>query len=296
MKQKVLAVVGPTASGKTSLAITMAEEFNGEVISADSRQVYKGLDEGTAKVTQAEMQGVPHHLISICDIDTTYTATDFARDAAEAIEDISARGKLPIIAGGTFFYLDQLRGGFAAAPVAPNPTLRNELETLSTEALLLELESKDPRRAADIDPHNRRRLIRSLEIVAALGAVPPPTKSDSLYDFLIIGLERGKEELRSRFAVRAKEWLRGPFETEVRHLLDSGVSRERLHEIGFEYQLMLEYIDGTLTDDAFIQKCIEKNWQYAKRQMTWLKKDLAIQWIEATKFDITPNILQKFLK
>jgi len=283
MKPKVIAVVGPTASGKTNLAVKIARKYNGEIISCDSRQVYRGLDEGTAKITAAEMNGITHHLLDICDIDTVYTATDFKRDATIAVADSTTRGKLPIVTGGTFFYLDQLRGTASSAPVPPNQKLRQILEEKLTTELYTELKAKDPTRAASIDPHNKRRLVRSLEIIAAIGNVPETQrkKIDSPYDFLVIGITTEKDVLRERFKARAEVWLTGPFQAEVETLLANGTTRARLQEIGFEYRIMLDYIDRKLTDEAFIQTNIEKNWQYAKQQKTWLKRDENIVWEEA---------------
>lgn len=279
-KPKVLAVVGPTASGKTSLAIDLAKAFQGEVISADSRQVYRGLDIGTAKVTSDEMQSIPHHLIDIVDIDTIYTGQDFADDATDVISSITKQKKLPIIAGGTFFYLELLRGTMQAAPVPPNHTLRKELETKSTSELHELLTVAAPVRAARIDQHNRRRLIRALEISETLGDVPEPRKgTNTPFDMFIVALEVDKEILRERFRARAETWLQNGFREEVQDILVQGVSRARLAEIGFEYTLMLSHIDGELSKDEFIQRFIEKNWQYAKKQLTWLKRDSSIHWI-----------------
>lgn len=277
-KLKVVAIVGPTASGKTSLSITIAQAFAGEVISADSRQIYIGMDIGTAKVTMEEMQGVPHHLIDLLHPNQIYTATNFKRDAADAITAITARGHLPIIAGGSFFYLDMLLGRMRPAPVAPNPALRKQLETLSTETLFAQLKVKDAVRAKKIDEHNRRRLIRSLEIIETLGHVPEVTTDESPYDVLTIGVTAEKETLRNNYEKRIIKWLNVGFIDEVDTLLSDGVSKERLAEMGFEYSLALLFKDGTYSEADFIQKFIEKNWQYAKRQMTWLKRDDTIEW------------------
>lgn len=278
-KPKVIVVVGPTASGKTSLAINIAKQFHGEVISADSRQVYRGLDIGTAKISQPEMQGIRHHLIDIVDVDTVYTATDFKRDASALIEEVTVRGHLPIIAGGTFFYIDTLLGRIAPPAVSPNPTLRTALEKLTTTELHQQLEKKDPRRAAEIDPQNRRRLIRALEIVDTLGAVPAPQPNRRPYDVLTLGIATDSTELRKRLRARAETWLEIGFIEEVQLLLEAGVKRERLAEIGFEYLIGLDYLDGKLTKEKFVEVFEQKNWQYAKRQMTWLKRDQTIHWV-----------------
>ena len=277
-KPKVLAVVGPTASGKTALSIELAKKYDGEVISADSRQVYRGLDIGTGKVTAAEMDGVPHHLLDVADPRETYTAADWQCDATAAIEDILNRGRRPIIAGGTFFWLDLLRGKAGTAPVEPDETLRETLEQQSTEELFAELQTKDPARAATIDPSNRRRLIRALEIVEALGSVPASTSTESPYDWLVIGMDVPKETLQQNFSERIDSWLRAGFQAEVERLLADGVPRERFQELGFEYTLMLDYIDQTISLTELKEKFVQKNWQYAKRQLTWLKRDEEIEW------------------
>lgn len=294
-KPKIIVVVGPTASGKSTLAVELAKRFNGEVISADSRQVYKGLDIGTAKVTEEETAGVPHHLIDVVDIYTTYTVTDFKADASVAITRILNRDKLPIIAGGTFFYLDALLGKSAISEVPPNEELRMELEKKDKKHLYHALEKLDPRRAAEIDPDNKRRLIRALEIIAAIGAVPKKETTVSPYDVLTIGIKVDKDALRERFRRRAEDWLSNGFKEEVEKLLIDGVTRERLQEIGFEYMLMLEFIDGRLDNDSFIQKFIEKNWQYAKRQLSWLKRDPEIIWFKQIETDKIFAAVQYFL-
>ncbi len=203
-KPKLLVILGPTASGKTSLAIELAKRFAGEVISADSRQVYRALDIGTEKISAEEMDGVRHHLIDVADIGTVYSAADFKRDATEAISEIKSRSHLPIIAGGTFFYVDVLLERSQTADVEPNEELRNYLNDFNAEALYRQLEAIDPTRASTIDKHNKRRLIRALEIIAEKGSVPNATESTCPYDVLILGIERSREELRARIRARAE--------------------------------------------------------------------------------------------
>lgn len=277
-KPKILVIVGPTASGKSGLAVELAKLFNGEVISADSRQVYRGLDIGTAKITKAEMANVPHHLIDIADPNDVYTAADFARDAKAAVSDINHRGKLPIVAGGTFFYVDALLGRVNFPEVEPNPELRAKLDEKSAAELFRELEQKDPRRAIDIDKNNKRRLVRALEITHSFEYVPRAKILPSPYSYLTLGLLTEKEDLREKFAKRASDWLSRSFLDEIARLLAESVNRERLQEIGFEYRLGLELMDGAVNEAEFVQKFIEKNWQYAKRQLTWLKRYDDIKW------------------
>jgi tRNA dimethylallyltransferase len=294
-KPKVLVIVGATASGKTSLSLTLAKEFSGEVISADSRQVYKEFDIGTGKITANEMKGIPHHVIDMIPPMEVYTASDFQYDASLAIDDITSREKLPIIAGGTFFYVDTLLGRITTPEVPPNPKLRAKLEIMNTQELFNELRERDPKRAQTIDPNNGRRLVRALEIVAALGKVPTiPTEEH--YDVLTIGIKREKEELRKRFRKRAQQWLEIGFMKEIETLLANGVTRDRLKEIGFEYTLALELYDGDINEETFLQKFVEKNWQYAKKQIGWLKKDESIVWMESDELEQVKCEVRGFLE
>jgi tRNA dimethylallyltransferase len=294
-KPKVIAIVGPTASGKTGLSIDIARRFAGEVISADSRQVYRGLDIGSGKVTSAEMQGIPHHLIDIVAIDSVYTAQDFKRDATAAADEIISRFHLPVFAGGTFFYLDQLRGTAGSAPVAPNDKLRTALELRSTEELFDELMLKDPERAGAIDPHNRRRLIRALEIIETLGHVPNVTTTNSKYNWLTIGLEWPKEALHTRIHERLLTRLQQGMVEEVKGLLDSGVDKERLDSFGLEYRYITHHLEGTLQYDEMVETLETKIRQFAKRQLTWLKRDSTIEWFSLTDTDAIFNRVEQFL-
>lgn len=294
-KEKIIVIVGPTASGKSGLAIELAKKYNGEIISADSRQVYRGLDIGTAKVTKEEMDGVPHHLIDIAEVSDTYTVARFVEDAQRTIKDIRARGNLPIVVGGTFFYVDALLGKIAAPKVPPDQELRAALEALTAKELYAMLLQKDPRRAETIDRQNKRRLVRALEIVDALGAVPDLQKKEQIYDALTLGLQIEKNDLRDRMEKRARSWLMHGFIDETRALLASGISRKRLHEMGFEYQLCMDLIDQKINEETFVQSFIEKNWQYAKRQLTWLKRDSSIRWIYRSEKAEIDLLISQFL-
>lgn len=295
-KPKVIAIVGPTASGKTTLSIEIAKAYNGEVVSADSRQVYRGLDIGTGKVTTQEMEGVPHHLLDVADLTTTYTVTDFVRDATAAVTNIHHRSHLPVIAGGTFFYLDVLRGKQTPAPVPPNPQLRARLELLPPAELFAQLQAVAPDRAATIDPHNPRRLVRALEIHEALGSIPPPppTTPISPYDWLVIGLEVPSTELRSNFRARANEWLAAGLLDEVKTLQQT-ISPTRIQECGFEYQLAAALLAEQIDRDEFITQFEQKNWQYAKRQLTWLLRDHTIEWYSPQNRECILERVKKFL-
>lgn len=290
-----MAIVGPTASGKTSLAIDIAKHFNGEVISADSRQVYRGLDIGTGKVRDLEMAGVPHHLLDVADPVQVYTAANFELDAKRTIEDVLKRHHLPIVAGGSTFYFDLLRDRTQSAPVPPNWVLRTKLSKFSLEELFMKIQDRDPRAACVIDRKNRRRLERALEIVDALGAVPTPSETASQYDWFIIGIKVTKEQLLKNYSKRLDQWLAAGFKAEVEKLLKSGLTQSRLQELGFEYTLMLQYMEGLMSLTEFKARFVQKNWQYAKRQMTWLNKDKDIVWVNLENRENIFRLITTFL-
>jgi tRNA dimethylallyltransferase len=278
-KPKIIAIVGPTASGKTSLSIEIAKQFNGEVISADSRQVYTGMDLGTGKVTEEEMAGIPHHLLDVAQPMEIYTGIDFKRDATIALNKIMKNEHLPIIAGGTFFYLELLRGNMQAAPVEPNPAFRQTLEQYSNAELLDKLREKDARRADSIDPDNRRRLERSLEIIHTLGAVPEVKPVESEYDWLLLGVDIPKETLHKNINTRLEQRLEQGMIEEVQHLLDNGITPQRLDDLGLEYRYILKYIQQEISYPEMCELIETKSRQFAKRQLTWLKRYPEIHWV-----------------
>lgn len=294
MKPKIVVIVGPTASGKTSLAIEIAKKFNGEVISADSRQVYRGLDIGSAKVTKEEMQGIPHHLLDVCEPNITYTAADFKRDAEQALEDILKRGKLPIICGGTFFYIDTLLGKVTIPEVPPDETLRAKLENKNETELFSILKALDPDRAFSIEKANKRRLIRAIEVAEVLGKVPPIMVAESPYEVLTIGLmvdmEKHGEVIRERLVERFDSGMIA----EVEHLLSTGLTHERLEKFGLEYRYISRYLQGKQNYEEILNELTIKSRQFAKRQMTWLKRDKSIKWFDRNDEEIFDTV-QVFL-
>ncbi len=294
-KPKVIAILGPTASGKSALGVSLGQAFSGEVISADSRQVYRELDIGTAKITSKEMAGIPHHLIDIIDPTKQYSAYQFQSDATKCITEIQARNNVPIIVGGTFFYVDLLRGqrGTAAAPA--DPVLRATLEQKTLPELQAELVALDPDTYASIDTKNPRRLIRAIEVIRTIGQLPPPAIIETPYDWLVIGLSVNKETLRARYRTRATSWLQTGFLEEINQLLAAGVTTARLQEIGFEYTLGLSLLKQEITEIEFIDRFEQKNWQYAKRQLTWLKRDQEIHWCKPEEIDHITKIVTAFL-
>jgi len=278
--QKVVIIVGTNASGKSSLAVTLAKKYNGEVISADSRQVYKGLDIATGKITPEEMQGIPHHLLDVADVHTRYSAADFVCDAQAAIADITSRGKLPIIAGGTSFYIDALINN-TLPQVPPNDDLRAKLEKYEVHDLFKKLQAVDPRRAHDLQNKNehtlKRRVIRAIE-VARIGsnktASPTPR-----YDALWLGIWWDKEELGARIEKRTDERLANGMIGEAKRLVESGVSYDRLLELGLEYKHLADYLRDSITLSELRERIIISDRQYAKRQRTWFKRNKDIHWL-----------------
>lgn len=269
-KTHIVAVIGPTASGKSGAAIEIALKRNGEVVSVDSRQVYRTLDIGTEKISIEEMRGVPHHLIDIRDPQETYSAGDFVSDATCLIEEISTRGKLPILAGGTHFYFDALLNGLPEEAPA-NPVLRAVLEKHSAEELFVQLQMKDARRAAAIDPKNKRRLVRALELFDYYGAVPEREVRESPYDVEWVVIDPPKDVLRGRIDLRLRQTLERGLVEEVR-CVRKLVGDDRLNELGLEYRIIGEYLRGE-RDEAFLFPALSaKLWQYARHQKSWLWK------------------------
>ena len=240
-KKRLLIVVGPTASGKSALAVELAQKYNGEIISADSRQVYRGLDIGTGKIAQEEMGGIPHHLLDVESSKKVFTAQHFISDAKRSIDEITGKGKLPILCGGTGFYIDALVGRVPIVPVEPNPALRKELEQMTMGELFSLLGQLDPKRAYGIDKFNSRRLIRSIEIAKALGR-NPKTRERRIYDALWIGIRPSADVLRERINKRLRERLdRGMIE-EAKKLNRSGLSYKRMDALGLEYRSLARYL------------------------------------------------------
>lgn len=266
----IICVAGPTASGKSRRAVELAKQRDGEVISVDSRQVYRMLDIGTEKTTKEEMDGIPHHLIDIIDPKDTYSAGDFVRDASRLIEEIRARGKQPILAGGTYFYFDALLYGLPAE-IPANPVLREDLEKRSAKSLMEELWERDPRRAERVDPKNKRRLVRALEIVEAHGHVPVREPCDSRYPVEWIVLNPERDELRERIHARLARALENGLIEEAERVR-AYVGDARLNELGLEYRIVGEYLREERTLESLLPSLSTKVWHYARHQKSWLRR------------------------
>jgi tRNA dimethylallyltransferase len=278
--KKVLVIVGPTASGKSDLAVRLAKKFNGEIISADSRQVYKGLNVGTGKITKKEMLGIPHHLLDVVDPRSQFTASDFVSKANEAMKLIQAKKSLPIVVGGTGFYIDALAGGVVLPNVPANKKLREKLSRKTNVELFKLLKKKDPKRAATIDFNNKVRLIRALEIVEALGKVPHP-KVIATKNFIYLGLK--PDDLEKRIKARLLKRLEGMI-GEARNLRKKGLSYKRMHELGLEYRFLAMYLQGKISKQDLVEKLNTAIRQYARRQMTWFKRNKKIKWFKPEDF------------
>jgi tRNA dimethylallyltransferase len=293
---RIIVVLGPTATGKSDLAVNLALAFNGEVISADSRQVYKGMDIGSGKITKAEMRGVPHHLLDVADPrKRTYNADDFRRDGSAAIADILSRGRLPIIAGGTGFYIDALVSGEVFPEVPPDQKLRDRLAKKSAAALMAEIKRLDPRRAKALDPLNKVRIIRAIEIARVLGSVPK-VKSRRLYDPLYIGLNLPVEKLRERIHLRLMNRMKGgKMVREVAKLRANGMTWKRLFALGLEYRYVSLYLRGKLEKAEMLAELEREICQYARRQMQWFRRNAGIRWFETGEDEEVIQAAKEFL-
>ncbi len=311
-------ILGPTASGKSKLAVELAKQYNGEIISADSRQVYRGLDIGSGKVPRDNLKikdqrsklqskiknngegyfhgGIKHHLLDVASPKWTFTVTQYQKLARAAINKILKKGKTPIIVGGTGFYIDAVLHGWELPAVKPNLILRKKLEKLSPEKLFAELKRRDPRRARTIDRHNKRRLIRALEIITATKNPVPPLAERNSYSNVLenIGVRTGKnilkigirlpdEELKKRIHNRLLGWLREGLLGEIKKLRAEGVSWKRLDGFGLEYRQASRYLRHLITKTEMIEKSETEIRRYAKRQMTWWKRDKEIAWLKNEK-------------
>lgn len=297
MKQKILVVLGPTATGKSSLAVKLAQAFDGEVISADSRQIYRGLDIGTGKITREEMAGIPHHLLDVADPSVRFTVVDWKSFAEQSIVEIAARGKLPIVAGGTGFYISALMDQLEFPDVDIDPDEQRALEARPKEELAKELTGLDPRRAAEIDPHNRRRLARAVLVARELGHVPQlKAAKQAAYDPYFVGLSVTDAELKDRIRQRLSARIDAGMTEEAEKLHANGLSFERMDELGLEYRYLAQYLQNQITKGQMIEILGAKIWQYARRQKTWFRRDKRIHWYESDRLEMIEADVRQFLE
>ena len=296
-KEKIIVILGPTASGKSDLAVEIAKKFNGEVISADSRQVYKGLNIGSGKITKKEMRGITHYLLDIISPKRTFTVSRYQKLGQKAIKIILKKNKIPIICGGTGLYIDSLIYNRQFPEVPPQPKLRKKLEKISTEKLFEKLVKIDPNRAKNIDKHNRRRLIRALEIVITTKKPIPQIigsiDRNAQFNTLIIGIKKSQTELKKAIIKRLYKRLKQGMVAEVKNLRRHGLSWKKLDDFGLEYRFISRYLRGLLNKKEMEKLIIKESQRYAKRQMTWFKRDRQIRWI--TKKSEAAKLAKKFL-
>lgn len=283
-KPKVLVILGPTATGKSHCAIEIAKRFNGEIISGDSMLVYKNMNIGTAKPTAAEMADVTHHLVDILPPAAAFSVVDFKEQAARLIGEINARGKLPIIAGGTGLYIKALLEDYAFNSVSASSELRQSLEreAQAKGALVLHarLAQLAPQEAERIHPNNVRRVIRALESALQGEAVNQYTAKESPYDAVVIGLTMERQALYERINRRVDLMLAAGLEQEVRALLAQGVSADCQSMQSIGYRQMVWYINGGMDYNAAVDKLKQATRNFAKRQITWYKKMPYIHWLQ----------------
>jgi len=278
MKPKLLAILGPTSSGKSDLAVELALEFNGEIVSADSRQVYKKMNLCTGKITKPEMKGIKHYCLNIANPKKRFSVAQYNKKATKAIKKILKKNKLPIICGGTGFYIDSITKGNSIPKVKPDWKLRNKLEKLSTEELFSRLQKLDIERSKNIDKHNRRRLIRAIEIVKKTNQPVPKIENNKEYDILQIGITR--DDLDQRIHNRLLQRLDQGMIDEVKSLR---LSYKRLEELGLESRYISRYLQNKISYQEMIEQLEIESINYSKRQMTWFKRDNTIHWIENKK-------------
>ena len=337
MLKKLIVILGPTASGKSELAIKLAKKlapyqtedsgagFNGEIISADSRQVYKGMDIGTGKVTpdtnpalyvasnyfsmprerdstgQAKKKdiftykGIPHYCIDVASPKRRFTVVQYRKLALKAINKIHKKGKIPILCGGTGFYIQAVVDGIVIPEVPPDWKLRKKLEKKLVEELYKILKKLDPKRAKTIEKKNKRRLIRALEIVIKTKKPVPGLKKNPLpYPVLMLGIKKEKKELKKLIKKRFLKWLKIGLIAEVKKLRKSGLSWKKIEDFGIHYRVIAQYLQRKLNYQEMIAKSLKELVDYVRRQMTWFKCDKRIHWVK--NYQEAKKLIKKFLR
>ncbi len=288
MLPKMIVIEGTNASGKSAIGVELARRFGGEIISADSRQVYLRLDLGSGKITPEEMRGVPHHLLDVRKPGEFFSMADFQRLSYKAIDGILSRGHLPFLVGGTGLYVDAVADGYNLSDRAPDHALREHLETFDTPALYEMLKQKLP--DTDIDPRNRHRVMRALERLEADDY--HPAGKTPRFTLLKLGITWPREILKQRIDERLEKRLQQGMVDEVRALLEEGTSEEFLIKLGLEYKYLTWYLTGKITYEQMVEELGNAIKKFAKRQMTWFRRDPRIIWLdmsadpvsEATRF------------
>lgn len=286
IKQKIIVILGQTSTGKSDFAVEIAKEVNGEIISADSRQVYKGMNLGTGKITKKETRGVPHHLLDIISPKKSFSVSSYQKLTLKKITEIIKKNKTPILCGGTGFYIDSVINGIVFPEVPPNTKLRKKLSKYSTEKLFEILNKLDKNRATNIDRKNSVRLIRAIEIAKALGSVPKlknKQELNSYFNTLKIGLRIPDDILKEKIYTRIINRIKKGMIKEIQDLHENGLSWKKMESFGLEYQYISLYLQNKITKDEMIEKINIETWHYAKRQNTWFKRDQNTIWVNPLK-------------
>ena len=279
MLPKLIVVEGTTASGKSDFGVELALRYGGEVISADSRQVFRGLDLGSGKITPEETRGVPHHMIDVCDAGSFFSMADYQKMAYRAIDDVITRGKLPFLVGGTGLYVASVADGYVMSDRMPDLAYRAELEKRTTEDLYVMLKSIVP--DTDVDPRNRNRVMRLLEKIHD-GDDMTPSKQ-ARYETLRLGVTWDRAVVRQRIDERLDRRIELGMIEEVKGLLDAGVSEEYMIKLGLEYKFITQYLRGDYSSLEEMKELLATAIkQFAKRQMIWFRRDPSIHWLDMT--------------
>lgn len=302
MQNKMICIVGPTASGKTALSIALAKKMNAEIISGDSMQIYKGMDIGTAKPTACEMDGVPHHMLSVASPSENFSVARYVEEASRIADDIIARGKIPIVVGGTGLYIDSLVRGRTFAKNEESGEIREELtriyEEKGADALHELLSELDPERAAEIHKNNVKRVIRAIEVCRTSGKTitehdEETKKLPPKYDAAYIGIEfSDRAVLWDRIHLRVDMMMQQGLLEEVRALLDDGISADATAMQAIGYKELCAYFAGERELSAAVEDIKTATRRYAKRQMTWFKRNQSIKWVSPDLSENFPDILQ----
>ena len=282
---KLIVVLGPTACGKSSLGVELARHCNGEIVSADSRQVYRGLDLGTGKITPDEMEGIPHHMLDVVEPNTPYSVADFQRGAYAAIDDILSRGKQPLLVGGTGLYIRAVTQGFVFQDTPPNPALRAELEQLSARALYDRFRALTGLTLNESEQHNQQRLVRAVEKAEAGGYADAARVPR--YDVLQLGCTYPRDVLHRRIDHRLRARLDAGMVQEVASLRAAGVTDAFLEGLGLEYRYLCRYLTGQLkSENELVDELGRAIKRFAKRQVQWFQKD-EVLWLDMARSPAT---------
>ncbi len=287
-KPQIIVIVGPTASGKSVLAVEIAKRFNGEIVSADSRQVYRGMDIGTGKITKKETAGIPHHLLDVASPKRDFNVSHFKRRAEKKIKEIIARGHVPILVGGTGLYIDAIVKNLEFPKVKGNKNLRarleREIKKYGLDYVFKKLVDLDPEAAYIVDPRNPRRVIRALEVALTSGRPFSAQRKigEPLYDILEIGISVPPEKLKERITGRTRQMFEDGLVDEVSSLIKKyGSNCKPFDAIG--YREVIDYLERKISLAKAVEQMKKNTWHYARRQMAWFKRNENIKWVKNYK-------------